>query len=143
MTKPGRRKFPLILIGVFILLFAGLWLYEWIGDDQTYKGITNGDRINRIEFNSILDSSKHLVVSNDTILKEINQAFHYFQEYSPRNPKMHTVYIQMEIYKKEKLKLELLKTKYSGWAVPIFTKWYQNDSLIGVLDRYSILDSLQ
>lgn len=143
MARIGGRSVLLILTGVFILMFAGAWLYEGVADYRTYNGITNGERIDRIEFRSILDPSRHLIVTNDTVLEKINEAFAYFKEYSPQSPKMHSVYIQMEIYKKKKWTLELLKTKYSGWAIPIFTKWYQNDSLVAVLGRYSILDSLQ
>jgi hypothetical protein len=80
---------------------------------------------------------------NDTVLSQINQAFQYFREFEPNNPKEKTRYIQMDIYKKKKWTLEFLKTTHSGWATEIFTNWYQNDSVIAVLDRYSILNSLQ
>lgn len=143
MARSSGRRILAIFVGVFILLYGGTWLYEGVAGYRTYKGITNRERIDRIEFHSILDPSRHLIITNDTVLEKIKEAFAYFNEYTPQSPKMHSVFLQMEIYKKKKWTLELLKTKYSGWAIPIFTKWYRNDSLVAVLGRYSILDSLQ
>lgn len=141
--KFRRPQSPFWLVGIFAVIMAGLWLYEALIDHQKYKALTNGERIERIELKSLNDTSKHISILNDTVLSQINQAFQYFREFEPINPKEKTGYIQMDIYKKKKWTLEFLKTTHSGWATEIFTNWYQNDSVIAVLERYSILNSLQ
>jgi len=143
--KIRSRKGFFILVGIFVVIYFSTWAYQEIDAERTYKGITDGERIDSIKMYIESDQSpnKTMLIVNDSELNNINRTFQYLQEFTPRSPKMHSVYIDIYIYKKKKLNIQLLKTTYSGWAISLYDTWYRNDSLMMVLNRYLKLDSIR
>ena len=135
----------LILFGIFAALWIGSWVFDEIDFHRTYKELTSQNRIDSIALlgRSEPNPERQISIVKDSVLNQINATFQYFREFTPINPKMHSVFVEADIYKQRKCTLELLKTTNNGWLIRIGSRWYQDDSLLSVLARYSILDSLQ
>jgi hypothetical protein len=134
-TQGGKRGF--ILAIVFIVILVSVWIYGIVDVRQTYSGIMDGQRIDSvsmyIESDSLLAKKS---IHKDSVLENLNRACRQVQEWLPDTPKMHSVLIEMTVYKSRKLKLDLLKTKYSGWVMEIGGTYYRGDSLSAILDDF-------
>ena len=131
--------------GVVVVSLLGIWVYQEIGFRQTYKELMSGNKIERMEMlvESPPKTNTQISIATDSVLTRINGSFRYLREFTPRSPKMHSVFIVVDIYKKRKCTVHLLKTTYNGWVVWIQDRWYQDDSLFSALDHFSILDSVK
>lgn len=102
-----------------------------------YSGLMDGKRIDSV---SMEIGSDYLLVKkgiyDDSILEKLNRACRQVQEWLPDTPKMHTILIEMTVYKSRKLRLSFLKTTYSGWVMEIGSTYYRGDSLSSILDRF-------
>lgn len=144
MIRTRRRNITLILCGLFVVVWLGIWLFQEIDFNRTYRELMSGNRIDHVEMlvESTSGPNKRISVVKDSVLNEINRTFQYLQEFTPQSPKVHSVFIVMDVYKKKKCTLHLLKTTYSGWVIWMQNRWYRDDSLISVLDHYTIPDSI-
>jgi len=137
----GRYIFSAIVIS----LIAFAWIFGLVDTQETYNELRNNKKLDSIymRIEPSVDSVRDVAITNDSVLAKLNQTFKDLQEFFPDTPKMHSILIDMSIYKNRKGKLLLLKTTYSGWVIDLGGTYYQDDSLISVLDRYMRLDSLK
>jgi hypothetical protein len=130
---------------IFAVIFIGIVIDSLVSGAQTYKGLKSVEKIDHVDMliESQSSPNKEISIVQDSILDKINRSFRYIQKFTPVVPKMPTVFIVMDVHKRRKLELQLLKTTYSGWSLWIHGDYYRDDSLIAVLNNYLDLDSIR
>lgn len=136
MNKSRQRKSTIFLLVAFIIIYVSISVYKLVDADRTHKGVMNWEKIDSITMlmESVNSSNKTIRIFSDSVLKKINRSFQYLEGFTPNSPKVHTILIDLDIYKKRKFSLTLLKTSYSGWVISIYDDWYKDDSLIAILE---------
>jgi hypothetical protein len=89
-----------------------------------------------LEITTKEDSPFKKVIWDSSALSQFDAALARGQLIMPDAPTLHTVAINMAIYKDRKVNISVLKSVHSGWIVAAGDNWYRNDSLVHLLAPY-------
>jgi hypothetical protein len=136
---PLSWLFPIGTV-ILILFFISINLFESRYTDTVYRVLHSPEVISRIDMRIIAaaDSaiSRDTVIVDREVLQKFNKALAGGKHVSLNSTRMHSVFIDMHVYKNKKVNISVLKMINSGWVIGVGDDYYRNDSLVNLLTPY-------
>jgi hypothetical protein len=133
--SPGRQG--LVLGFGFAILLSILIVFNRLSSDRTIEIIHDGKKINRIVMRvQAARDSEDVTIVDSSELDRFNRMLKMSREVPAGAARLHTSFIDVDVYKDKKVNISILNTDQSGWVVIAGGNWYKSDSLVDVLRKY-------
>jgi len=138
-SKIGVRGWLFLgLIGIVLVSSVAGAICNTQYTDVVYRALRNQQSIRKIvlRVSTAQDSDFDATILDTALLLKFNAVLRGGEKIAFDTPRMHSMSINIDIYKDRKVNIRALKTTRSGWVVAEGADWYRNDSLIQLLTPY-------